>query len=432
MFDRHSGGESAILVHIDFQQSLSQEKNQEDLQEFVELVRSAGLEVMDIITAKRSSPDPKFFIGSGKIDEIKSAKQATSANVIIFNHNLSPAQERNIERAVEARVIDRIGLILDIFAQRASTFEGKLQVELAQLRHLSTRLIRGWTHLERQKGGIGLRGPGETQLETDRRLLRERIKYIDKRLEKVSKQREQGRRSRKRANIKTISIVGYTNAGKSTLFNYLTTAGVLAEDKLFATLDPTLRRISLPQGTDVIIADTVGFIRHLPHELVAAFRATLEESVEADVLLHVIDAASERREENMEQVEEVLSEIGATDIPRLEVYNKIDLIEGAEPHVDRDDKGRPIRIWISVLKEQGIELLREAIEELAQEEQFNAELRIPPHQGRLRGLLYELQAVESENTSDNGDILLTVSLPKSDWIRLGRQLEKDLSPFVVS
>ncbi|WP_018625187.1 ribosome rescue GTPase HflX [Kangiella aquimarina] len=432
MFDRHSGGESAILVHIDFQQSLSQEKNQEDLQEFVELVRSAGLEVMDIITAKRSSPDPKFFIGSGKIDEIKSAKQATNANVIIFNHNLSPAQERNIERAVEARVIDRIGLILDIFAQRASTFEGKLQVELAQLRHLSTRLIRGWTHLERQKGGIGLRGPGETQLETDRRLLRERIKYIDKRLEKVSKQREQGRRSRKRANIKTISIVGYTNAGKSTLFNYLTTAGVLAEDKLFATLDPTLRRISLPQGTDVIIADTVGFIRHLPHELVAAFRATLEESVEADVLLHVIDAASERREENMEQVEEVLSEIGATDIPRLEVYNKIDLIEGAEPHVDRDDKGRPIRIWISVLKEQGIELLREAIEELAQEEQFNAELRIPPHQGRLRGLLYELQAVESENTSDNGDILLTVSLPKSDWIRLGRQLEKDLSPFVVS
>lgn len=432
MFDRHSGGESAILVHIDFQQSVSQDKHQEDLQEFVELVRSAGLEVMDIITAKRSSPDPKYFIGSGKIDEIKSAKQATEANVIIFNHNLSPAQERNIERAVEARVIDRIGLILDIFAQRASTFEGKLQVELAQLRHLSTRLIRGWTHLERQKGGIGLRGPGETQLETDRRLLRERIKYIDKRLEKVSKQREQGRRSRKRANIKTVSIVGYTNAGKSTLFNYLTTAGVLAEDKLFATLDPTLRRISLPQGTDVIIADTVGFIRHLPHELVAAFRATLEESVEADVLLHVIDAASERREENMEQVEEVLTEIGAETIPRLEIYNKIDLIEGAEPHIDRDDKGRPIRVWISVLKEQGIELLREAIEELAQEEQFNAELRIPPHQGRLRGLLYELQAVESEDTGDNGDILLTVSLPKSDWVRLGRQLEKDLTPFVVN
>lgn len=432
MFDRHSGGESAILVHIDFQQSASQDKHQEDLHEFVELVRSAGLEVMDIITAKRSSPDPKHFIGSGKIDEIKSVKQATGANVVIFNHNLSPAQERNIERAVEARVIDRIGLILDIFAQRASTFEGKLQVELAQLRHLSTRLIRGWTHLERQKGGIGLRGPGETQLETDRRLLRERIKYIDKRLEKVSKQREQGRRSRKRANIKTVSIVGYTNAGKSTLFNYLTTAGVLAEDKLFATLDPTLRRISLPQGTDVIIADTVGFIRHLPHELVAAFRATLEESVEADVLLHVIDAASERREENMEQVEEVLTEIGAETIPRLEVYNKIDLIEGAEPHIDRDDKGRPIRVWISVIKKQGIELLEQALEELAQEEQFNAELRIPPQQGRLRGLLYELQAVESEDTGDNGDILLTVSLPKSDWIRLGRQLEKDLTAFVVS
>lgn len=428
MFDRHSGGESAILVHIDF----DQESNQEDLQEFVELVRSAGLKVMDIVTAKRHSPDPKYFIGKGKIEEIQSVKQATEANVIIFNHNLAPSQERNIEKVAKCRVIDRIGLILDIFAQRAFTFEGKLQVELAQLRHLSTRLVRGWTHLERQKGGIGMRGPGETQLETDRRLVRDRIKHIEKRLDKVGRQREQGRRSRKRANIKTVSIVGYTNAGKSTLFNLLTEAQVLAEDKLFATLDPTLRRASLPKGSDVILADTVGFIRHLPHELVAAFRATLEESVEADILLHVIDAASERRDENIEQVLEVLTDIGANEIRTLEVYNKIDMIEGAEPRIDRDDEGLPIRVWTSAVKEQGVELLLEAIEELAEEKQFSAKLRLPPQEGRLRGLLYELQAIEEEGVADNGDMLLDIRLEQADWIRLGRQLEKDLNQFVLS
>lgn len=428
MFDRHSGGESAILVHIDF----DQESNQEDLQEFVELVRSAGLKVMDIVTAKRHAPDPKYFIGKGKIEEIQSAKQATDANVVIFNHNLAPSQERNIERVAKCRVIDRIGLILDIFAQRAFTFEGKLQVELAQLRHLSTRLVRGWTHLERQKGGIGMRGPGETQLETDRRLVRDRIKHIEKRLDKVGRQREQGRRSRKRANIKTVSIVGYTNAGKSTLFNLLTEAQVLAEDKLFATLDPTLRRVSLPRGSDVILADTVGFIRHLPHELVAAFRATLEESVEADILLHVIDAASERRDENIEQVLEVLSDIGADDIRTLEVYNKIDMIDGAEPRIDRDDEGLPIRVWTSAVKEKGIDLLLEAIEELAEEKQFSGTLRLPPQEGRLRGLLYELQAIEDETIADNGDMILEVRLEQADWIRLGRQLDKDLAQFVLS
>ncbi|NVK21254.1 MAG: GTPase HflX [Kangiellaceae bacterium] len=432
MFDRHEGGEAAILVHIDFQQHANQDSHQEDLQEFVELVRSAGLQVMDIITAKRSSPDPKYFIGSGKIDEIKSAKQATEANVVIFNHNLSPAQQRNIEKAMDCLVIDRIGLILDIFAQRAFTFEGKLQVELAQLRHLSTRLIRGWTHLERQKGGIGLRGPGETQLETDRRLLRERIKYIEKRLDKVGKQREQGRRSRKRANIKTASIVGYTNAGKSTLFNLVTESDVIAEDMLFATLDPTHRRISLPQGTDIILADTVGFIRHLPHDLVAAFRATLEESVEADVLLHVIDAASERREENIEQVHQVLAQIGADSIQGLEVYNKIDLIEGAEPRIDRDGQGKPIRVWCSATKQLGIDLLLQAIEELAEDEQFIGQLCLPPQKGRVRGKLYELQAIESESVSEQGEILLNIKMAKSDWVRLARQLEEDLSPYVVA
>lgn len=428
MFDRHSGGESAILVHIDF----DQESNQEDLQEFVELVRSAGLKVMDIVTAKRHSPDPKFFIGKGKIEEIESVKSATEANVVIFNHNLSPSQERNVESVAKCRVIDRIGLILDIFAQRAFTFEGKLQVELAQLRHMSTRLVRGWTHLERQKGGIGMRGPGETQLETDRRLVRDRIKYIEKRLDKVGRQREQGRRSRKRANIKTVSIVGYTNAGKSTLFNQLTEANVLAEDKLFATLDPTLRRVSLPQGSDVIVADTVGFIRHLPHDLVAAFRATLEESVEADVLIHVIDAASERRDENIEQVMEVLSDIGADKIRPLEVYNKIDMIDGALQRIDRDDEGLPIRVWTSAVKDQGIDLLLEALEELAEEEQFIAKLRLPPQEGRLRGLLYELQAIENEENIDNGDMILEVRLDRSDWIRLAKQLNKDLNQFVVS
>ncbi|GAA0201518.1 GTPase HflX [Kangiella japonica] len=428
MFDRHSGGDSAILVHIDF----DQESNQEDLHEFVELARSAGLDVMDIITAKRHSPDPKYFIGKGKIEEIQSAKQATDANVIIFNHNLAPSQERNIEKVAKCRVIDRIGLILDIFAQRAFTFEGKLQVELAQLRHLSTRLVRGWTHLERQKGGIGMRGPGETQLETDRRLVRDRIKHIEKRLDKVGRQREQGRRSRKRANIKTVSIVGYTNAGKSTLFNLLTESKVLAEDKLFATLDPTLRRLALPQGSDVILADTVGFIRHLPHELVAAFRATLEESVEADILLHVIDAASERRDENIEQVVEVLTDIGANEIRTLEVYNKIDMIEGAVPRIERDDGGIPIRVWTSAVKEQGIDLLLEALEELAEEKQFSARLQLPPQEGRLRGLLYELQAIEKEDVADNGDMLLEIRLEQADWVRLGRQLEKDLEQFVLS
>ena len=428
MFDRHSGGDSAILVHIDF----DQESNQEDLHEFVELARSAGLDVMDIITAKRHSPDPKYFIGKGKIEEIQSAKQATDANVIIFNHNLAPSQERNIEKVAQCRVIDRIGLILDIFAQRAFTFEGKLQVELAQLRHLSTRLVRGWTHLERQKGGIGMRGPGETQLETDRRLVRDRIKHIEKRLDKVGRQREQGRRSRKRANIKTVSVVGYTNAGKSTLFNLLTESKVLAEDKLFATLDPTLRRLALPQGSDVIIADTVGFIRHLPHELVAAFRATLEESVEAHILLHVIDAASERRDENIEQVIEVLTDIGANEIRTLEVYNKIDMIEGAEPRIERDDEGLPIRVWTSAVKEQGIELLLEALEELAEEKQFAAKLQLPPQEGRLRGLLYELQAIEKEDVADNGDMFLEIRLDQADWVRLGRQLEKDLEQFVLS
>ena len=298
MFDRYEGGEQAVLVHIYF----SQDKNSEDLREFEALVSSAGVEALQIVTGSRKAPHPKFFVGEGKAVEIADAVKASGASVVLFDHALSAAQERNLERLCECRVIDRTGLILDIFAQRARTHEGKLQVELAQLRHIATRLVRGWTHLERQKGGIGLRGPGETQLETDRRLLRDRISLILSRLERVAKQREQGRRARTRAEIPTVSLVGYTNAGKSSLFNKITAADVYAADKLFATLDPTLRRISVADVGDTVLADTVGFIRHLPHDLVAAFKATLQETRQASLLLHIIDAADPRVTENIAAV----------------------------------------------------------------------------------------------------------------------------------
>lgn len=327
MFDRYESGERAVLVHINF----TQEGEWEDLAEFEMLVSSAGVETLQVVTGSRQSPHPKYYVGEGKAQEIATTVQLTGAEIVIFNHSLSPAQERNLEALCKCRVLDRTGLILDIFAQRARTHEGKLQVELAQLRHISTRLIRGWTHLERQKGGIGLRGPGETQLETDRRLLRERIKAILRRLEKVAKQREQGRRARNRAEIPTISLVGYTNAGKSTLFNRITEAGVYAADQLFATLDPTLRKMELADVGPAILADTVGFIRHLPHDLVAAFKATLQETQEADILLHVVDASDERFRENIQAVHEVLEEIDAHEVPTLVVMNKIDNLESQTP-----------------------------------------------------------------------------------------------------
>jgi GTPase len=427
LFDRHSGGESAILVHIDFQR----DKDQEDCQEFIDLVCSAGLDIKELVTAKRYAPHPKFFTGSGKIEEIAELVKLHNADAVLFNHALSPSQERNIEAVVEARVIDRTGLILDIFAQRAHSFEGKLQVELAQLKHLSTRLIRGWTHLERQKGGIGLRGPGETQLETDRRLLRDRIKMIEKRLEKVDKQREQGRRSRQRAEIPTVSLVGYTNAGKSTLFNRMTTGDVYAADQLFATLDPTLRKVLLPDGTQAILADTVGFIRHLPHDLVAAFKATLKESREADLLIHVIDAADENREGNIEQVMIVLKEIGACDGPMLSVYNKIDQMPDVKSQIKRDDLDVPSEVWISAKENDGIELLKSAISQRLGVDIIDGDIILPMSEGQLRSYLYQGNFVSNESMTDQGEFCVSVKIPVSDWKRLERKMERNLSQYVT-
>lgn len=420
-FDRPDSGERAVLVHLNF----TAESEPEDPRELEELVLSAGGDPVDFVFGQRVSPHPRYFVGTGKLDEVIASIAAHEAELVIFNHVLSPSQERNLEQALCCRVLDRTGLILDIFAQRARTHEGKLQVELAQLQHMSTRLVKGWTHLERQKGGIGLRGgPGETQLETDRRLLRERIKSIKARLDKVRKQREQGRRSRRRAEIPTVSLVGYTNAGKSTLFNRLTQASVYAADQLFATLDPTLRRLDVPDVGGIVLADTVGFIRHLPHKLVDAFRATLEEACSSDLLLHIIDAADQDRLENIEQVHEVLTEIGADQLPQLQVYNKLDLLE-REPGIDYDADGRPERVWLSAQTGAGAELLLQAISELLCGDMVNHCLVLAPEQGRIRAKLYQLGAVLTESNDSDGVVELDVRLSRVDWQRLlsAEQLE---------
>lgn len=413
-FERPESGEVAVLVHLD----LAAEAEREDPKEFEELALSAGADPVALVVGSRNRPSSQYFVGQGKADEIAEVARQHDAKLVLFNHTLSPSQERNLEQLLECRVLDRTGLILDIFAQRARTHEGKLQVELAQLEHMSTRLVRGWTHLERQKGGIGLRGPGETQLETDRRLLRARIKTILKRLDKVRKQRDQGRRQRQRAEISTVSLVGYTNAGKSTLFNRMTESKVYAADQLFATLDPTLRRIDVADVGKVVLADTVGFIRHLPHKLVEAFRATLQETTEAGLLLHVIDAASEERDLNVEQVQSVLHEIGADDIPVLEVYNKIDLMDGAEPRIDRDDQGKPQRVWLSAVSAAGIELLSQAIAELLGGDIVHQTLHLAPSEGALRALLYAQDAVLQEQHDGDGGIELEVRLQKRDLLQL--------------
>lgn len=413
-FERPGGGERAVLVHLEGQEP----GVREDPQEFQELALSAGAEAVAFVRVPRSQLTAKYLIGSGKVDELRERVQSAQAELVIFNHTLTPSQERNLERALECRVLDRTGLILDIFAQRARTHEGKLQVELAQLEHMSTRLVRGWTHLERQKGGIGLRGPGETQLETDRRLLRVRIRQIRQRLDTVRSQREQARRGRRRAELPSVSLVGYTNAGKSTLFNALTGSGVYAADQLFATLDPTFRRLDLDDLGPVVLADTVGFIRHLPHKLVEAFRATLEESSNADLLLHVIDAHEPERQLQIEQVLAVLEEIGAAEIPLLEVYNKLDLLEGIDPHIQRDAAGRPERVWLSARDGRGLDLLRQAVAELLGDDLFVGTLHVPQHLGRLRAQLFAAGAVQGEAHDESGDMLLAIRVLRSELNRL--------------
>ena len=406
MFDRPDSGERAVLVH------LTMRSGQEDLLELKELAKSAGTDPVYVVTGTRKRPDSKYFVGTGKLDELKAAVEEYSADVVLFNHPLAPSQERNLEGFLGVRVVDRNGLILDIFAQRAQSFEGKLQVELAQLKHLSTRLVRGWTHLERQKGGIGLRGPGETQLETDRRLLGLRIKQIQQRLDKVDKQRHQGRSKRKKAEIPSVSLVGYTNAGKSTLFNALTGANIYAADQLFATLDPTLRSCQLPNSTEIVLADTVGFIRHLPHELVAAFKSTLQEASEADLLLHVVDSFSEERDEIMLQVNNVLKDIQADKVRQLEVFNKIDLLENIQPHVDRDELGNPIRVWVSAESGAGIDLLNEVLAEIFANTKVKRRCYLRPDQTQIRAKLFTCANIIEEHIDESGanDLIIEIDV----------------------
>ncbi len=417
MFDRPDAGERAVLVHLD----IGLPADEDERQEFRQLVESTGATAVGYLTGSRSSPEPRLFVGSGKADELKALVEAEQAELVIFNHALSPGQERNLERHLQCRVIDRTGLILDIFAQRARSFEGKLQVELAQLRHLSTRLVRGWTHLERQKGGIGLRGPGETQLETDRRLLGKRITTLNKRLERIDVQRSQGRRARAKAELQTLSLVGYTNAGKSTLFNRLTESAVYQADQLFATLDPTFRRLELGDGQVAILADTVGFINHLPHDLVVSFRSTLEESRSADLLLHVVDAANPERARRMADVVDVLTQIGANEVPRLDIFNKIDLSEGELPRVDRDDNGKPVRVWLSAVTGEGIDLLIGVIAELCRGDEVRKQLCFGPAEGRLRAWVFEHARILSDQPNDSGGWEMDVMMSRVDFERFLRQ-----------
>ena len=426
-FERPEFGERAILVHL----KLQSESEPEDPREFEELVLSAGGDPVEFITGSRSAPHAKLFVGTGKLEEIAAAVNSHCAELVIFNHNLSPSQERNIEAELKCRVLDRTGLILDIFAQRARTHEGKLQVELAQLQHLSTRLVRGWTHLERQRGGIGMRGPGETQLESDRRMVRDRIKSIQGRLLKVRKQRAQGRRARVRAEVPAVSLVGYTNAGKSTLFNNLTQSDVFVANQLFATLDPTMRKLEVPEQGQVVFADTVGFISHLPHRLVDAFRATLEEAANATLLLHVVDAAAEDRATNIKRVEEVLKEIDAHKLPTLMVYNKVDLLEDFSARIDRNAEGQPVAVWLSALNNDGLDLLLQAVAERLPGQFVHKTLRLKPDQGALRASLYSHKAVLNEQVDENGWINLEVKLAEIDFLRLIKSSGLDLDDLAT-
>ncbi|UNK41379.1 GTPase HflX [Luteimonas sp. S4-F44] len=424
MFERSRKGENALLI----QPHAHGPVDEGVLEEFSELARSAGAQVAMVIPARIDRPNAATLIGSGKLEEVKAAAEASGADLILVNHRLSPGQERNLERALERRVVDRTGLILDIFAQRARSHEGKLQVELAQLRHMATRLVRGWTHLERQRGGsIGLRGPGETQLETDRRLLQKRVEQLQARLGKVEVQRTQMRRARVRSELPRVALVGYTNAGKSTLFNTLSGADAYAADQLFATLDPTVRRVDLSGGA-IVLADTVGFVRDLPHELVAAFRSTLSEAREADLLLHVIDAADPLRNERIAQVDAVLGEIGAGELPQLLVFNKIDRIDGAAPRYDMDpaalaDDAVREAVWISARDGLGLDLLSQALARRLGMRRIVGSVALPPEAGRLRARLHALEAVREEAAEEAGGWRLQIDLAHADAARLAAHAE---------
>lgn len=407
------------------------EADQESPRELEELALSAGADPIEMLMGSRSKPSPKYFIGSGKLDELKALVHQHEATLVIFNHAMSPAQERNVETQLQCRVLDRTGLILDIFAQRARTHEGKLQVELAQLEHMSTRLVRGWTHLDREKGGIGLRGPGEKQLETDRRLLRERVKTIHKRLLKVRTQREQGRKARARAEVPTLALVGYTNAGKSSIFNKITQAKVYAADQLFATLDPTLRKIELDDVGAAILVDTVGFIRHLPHKLVESFRATLQETVDATLLLHVIDSHDEEKSKNIGEVNAVLAEIGASDVPVLQVYNKIDMLDAQSARIDYNEDGQPVRVWLSAVSGEGIDLLFESITALLSKDIVMDTIRVSPRYAQLRSLLFAKGAVLAETTEDSGDMLLDIRVQRKDLLQMLTRVGMSTEPYRI-
>lgn len=428
MFENESQsnqGDQAILVSLQ-----SQHSHSEEISEFQELVKAADVVELSLIKGKLAAPNQKYFLGTGKVEEVREAVVALGANVVIVNHELSPSQNRNLEKFLNVRVIDRTALILDIFAQRAESFEGKLQVELAQLTHISSRLVRMWTHLDSLRGGsVGLRGPGESQLEMDKRMIGLRIKQLKKKLEKVQQVREQGQALRDRLGVPVIALVGYTNAGKSSLFNRLTDAGTYVEDKLFATLDPKHRTLFLDNIGDVVLVDTVGFISKLPHELVTAFHSTLQSAADADLLLEVVDASDPEREFKSVQVAQVLEEIGADKVPRIQVNNKIDCLDDVKPHVTYNDEGLPQSVWISAEKDLGVQSLKDAIAIYFKDQHISKNIILPPSKGRLRAKLFELNAVKNESINERGEFVIELLMQKSDWDRL-QKLDADAQKYL--